>query len=285
MPQYTYSTVQFLRTTSRNETPKTVPSKPVTFSSIQSGNKWSGTDWTITDEDTLAKLIAQIALGQYCHVMDVLNETGTLACTSIQTAKEGAIDLLTAKDPQEPWHRDGWMFQAISWIAANIQDDTTVKSPPQMIHADKGFDCLHLCLDEESRDVVSVIICEDKATKNPRQQIRDQVWPQFKEMESGQHDNRLIAEISTLLAINNHIDPKRAVDTIFLQKTRAYRVAITVGDQENSARGREALFRGYDEVVKEDIPQRRRAETFYQKRLREWMDQMAAKAIVAVNTM
>ncbi|MYA60051.1 MAG: hypothetical protein F4X40_05760 [Chloroflexi bacterium] len=269
-----------------NETHKTMATSPVmVFKSIKAGNKWEGADWTIADEDALAELIARIAVGQHLHVMRVLEETGTLPYAPTQNAKDGAIALLTATKPGIPYQRDGWMFQAISWIAANLQDATTLKSPPHIIPADKGFDGLHLRLDETNTEVISVIICEDKATDGPRGKIQGQVWPEFEEMESGRRENELVSETSTLLAQNSHVDPERAVHEILWQRARAYRVSITVGDKEHSDDGREALFKGYDEVVTGSAAQRRRAETFYQENLRQWMDHMAAKAIAAVCAM
>ena len=261
------------------------PETVIVFRPIKDKGKWHGTDWQITDEDALAELIARIALGQYLHVTRVLRETNTLAYSPTQNAKDGAIALLTATDSENPWHRDGWMFQAISWIAANLQDTTTVKSPPHMIPADKGFDGLHLKLDAMNGYVNSVIICEEKATDQPRGKIRAQVWPEFKSMETGKRENELVSEISTLLAQNGHVDPERAIHEILWNQARVYRVSITIGEKENSKKGRKALFKGYEEVVTGDSAKRRRAETFYKKKLRNWMDRMADKAIAAVNAM
>lgn len=264
----------------------TAATKPaMAFDPIQAEGKWQGTDWTIIDENKLAELIARIAVGQHLHVMRVLKETDTTGYSPTQNAKDGAIALLTATDPDNPWQRDGWVFQAISWIAAHLQDTTTVKSPPHMIPADKGFDGLHLRLDETNDNVILVIICEEKATDRPRGKIKGQVWPEFRKIESGQREHELVAETTTLLAQNSHVDPERAVHEILWKQARAYRVSITVGDKENCDNGREALFEGYEEVVTGSDSNRRRAETLYQKTLRHWMNRIAARAIDAVNAM
>lgn len=257
----------------------------ITFKPICNGKLWSGSDWSITDEDELAALIARVALGQYRHVLKVLNETDCIAYTPTPSALEGAIRTLTAKDPEKPWQRDGWLFQVISWIAANIQDPGTVKSPPHIIHADKGFDGLHLCLDASSENVVSVIVCEEKATNGPRGKITSQVWPDFRSLEAGARDNELVSETTTLLAQNGHLDPDRAVHEILWEQARAYRVSITIGDKECSQKGREALFKGYKNATPGDDVEKRRAETFHQSNLRDWMKRMAAKAIEAAKEM
>ena len=255
------------------------------FRPIKAKGKWQGTDWRVVDEDTLAELIARIALGQHLHVTRVLRDTNTLVYAPTQNAKDGAIALLTPTDSNNPWQRDGWMFQAISWIAANLQDTSTLKSPPQMILADKGFDGLHLKLDAMSGNVISVVICEEKATDRPRSKVQGQVWPEFKRMESGQRENELVSEMSLLLVQNGHVDPERAIHQILWKQSQAYRVSITVGDKEHSKQGRKRLFKGYETVVTGNSPKRRRAETFYKKKLRNWMERMAHKAIAAVNAM
>ena len=257
----------------------------MSFKSIKSKDNWSGSDWTIVDEDALAEMIARIALGQHLHVMRVLNEAGTLAYSPTQNAKDSAIALLTANDEEKAWHRDGWIFQAISWIAAHLQDADTIKSPPQIIPADKGFDGLHLRLDKANGVVRSVIICEEKATSGPRGKIKGQVWPEFENIEAGKRENELVSETSTLLISHGHIDPEQAVHNILWHQARSYRVAITVGEKENSKGGREALFKGYEKVVMNKSAKDRRAETFYLKKLRKWMTKIAAKAIRAVDAM
>jgi len=253
----------------------------ITFTPIRHGQFWTGADWSISDEDELAVMIARVALGQYRYVLKVLKETDCIAYAPTRKVLDGAIRTLTAKDVDKPWQRDGWLFQVISWIAANIQNPDTLKSPPHMIHADKGFDGLHLCLDDSDENVVSVIVCEEKATTSPRGKITSQVWPEFKSLEAGSRDNELVSETTTLLAANRHLDPDKAVHEIMWKQARAYRVSITIGDNDCSSEGRKALFKGYKKTTPGNNVGKRRAETFHQSELRDWMDRMANKAIVA----
>lgn len=261
------------------------PNLMITFTPIKNGKLWIGSDWTIEDEDELASLVARVALGQYEHVLNVLEKTNCVAYAPAPTALKGATKLLTAKNPEEPWHRDGWLFQVVSWIAANLHDPASLKTPPQIRHADKGFDGLHVCLDSTDENVVSVVICEEKASDAPRGKITSQVWPDFKSMDTGERDHELVAETSTLLKANGHIDPSRAVHEILWKQTRAYRVSVTIGDNENSDSGRNALFSGYKKKVIGDDVERRRAETFYQRNMRAWMKRIADKAIIIAEEM
>ena len=262
----------------------TVPavSRVIRFTPTKAGNSWQGSDWTVTDEENLAQLIAGIAVGQSEHVSQILKGTNTLPLASAQHIHNAAIGLLTPKDPRDPSHRDGWLFQAISWIAAHLQDPASLKSAPQMAHALPGLDGLHLRFNIANGEVTTVTICEDKATTSPRKRIRDEVWPSFRRFESGDRDHELVSGTSALLAREKNVDVVRAVRRILWDRVRSYRVSITVCDRHNSAAGRVTLFSGYQELARGGGPQRRRAETFYQQELRSWMDQLAIKAVAAV---
>jgi len=254
----------------------------MSFTPIGHKNRWSGCDWSIEDDDELAQLIARVALGQYRHVLHILAETDCLLYAPAPSALEGARKLLTATN--EPWQRDGWLFQVVSWIAANLQGDTSLIAPPHMIHAHKGFDGLHVYLDPETRRVALVVICEEKATGNPRRMIKDEVWKDFESLERGERDNELVAEVSALVVQRQDIDPDQAIREILWNEARAYRIAITVSDKHADDNGRENLFKGYNETVTGDLS-RRRAETLYLNDLRSWMTAMAAKAVAAAEVM
>ena len=154
-----------------------------------------------------------------------------------------------------------------------------------MIHAHKGFDGLQLKLDDKKETVTSVVICEQKATGNPRKLITGQVWPEFESLETGRRDNELVAEVATILETNGHVDVDQAVSTIIWQNSRSYCVAITVGDDEHSDDGRKALFKGYKKILPARDVASRRAETLYQPDLRKWINDLAEKAIEAVHEM
>lgn len=254
----------------------------ITFKPISNGDVWTGSNWTITDEDKLAEMIARIALGQAGHVRKVLLATKAAIPALVPSAVLGAKKLLTADDPTEPWHRDGWLFQVIAWIASHLQDRAALQAPPHLIHAHKGFDGLALKLNDAGA-VELVVICEHKATSSPRGKITSQVWPEFEEIESGQRDNELIAEATTLLERYTNLDIDEAIGKILWERDRSYSVAITVGDKENSDEGRNKLFKGYDQIVDRSDVMFRRAETFYKVPLRHWMSRISEKSISLID--
>ena len=93
-------------------------------------------------------------------------------------------------------------------------------------------------------DIARVVICEDKATRNPRAQIRNKVLPDFVNYESGARDNELIAAVATILSRIGIHEADQVVENILWDNQRAYRLAVTVVPDlaAPSAQGR--LFKG-----------------------------------------
>jgi len=247
---------------------------PIKFAPIGSSSHWAGSTWKIASDNELAKLVARVALGQSHYALRVLKETGFVSSTAAGTTLPGAISLLTAADPKKPYHRDGWLFQVISWIAANLQDPNGLIMEPHMIHAHKGFDGVHVRMSKTKGTVDTVVICEEKATKNARQMVRDRIWPEFETMEKGDSDHRLLSEILVILKTRPDLDPDKAIEQLVWKNTRAYRVAITIKDGSDS----DELFEGYEKVIAGNVG-RRRGEVLPLKEMRAWMQSMATKAI------
>lgn len=257
---------------------------PISFTPIRNAEQWAGHEWSIDSDDELAELVARVALGQYRHVLHILAETGCMEAAPTPNALEGARQLLAVPAGADPFHRDGWLFQVMAWIAAHIRNEASLMAPPHMQHAEKGFDGLHVHIDDKTKTVLSVVICEEKATTRPRRTIRDEVWKEFEALETGARDNLLAAKVSTLLESRHDLDPDQAVRQILWNEARAFRVAITVNDNHNDTDGRKRLFKGYRKVVSGDVS-RRRAETFHLDDLRSWMRRIAKKALKEAETM
>jgi len=238
----------------------------------------------VVDQDALAEQVARIAVGQYRHVSRILLGAGTSAAIVAQAAKKDAIALLSLKPEEKPWHRDGWMFQAISWIAAHNDGGIAIRAP-HLIKALKGFDGLKLEL-SDAGEVDAVVIFEDKATENPRATIRDDVWPGIARLEQGERSNELAQEVSAFLETQLRsfpdLDVDAAIQEIAWKEARRYRVAITVNKSHATAEPRMALFKGFDSHAPGDTS-RRRAETMHVPDLRPWMKAFAALVIAKVN--
>lgn len=252
---------------------------PISFTPIYEKGCWSGSTWTVDDEDALADMIARVALGQSRSVERILQATDALPGDYPTGGFAGAKALLTVEEGADPYHRDGWFFQVISWIAAHRQDADALIRAPQMIKADKGLDGLIVEFDEN--DVARVVICEEKATEHARQKVKGAVWPEFANFETGARDNELVATVTALLERSGDPEPDKTVADILWSDKRAYRVAVTVGEGHSTEAGRKRLFKGYDTIVSGEVD-RRRAETLLLDDIRAWINAIATQAAAIV---
>lgn len=250
---------------------------PLTFKPIKDKTNWAGCRWEVVDDDKLAELIARVAMGQSRYVRRVLTELSVSATKGKSTALDGAIKLLTVVDPEYPFHRDGWMFQVISWISAHMQGLADVIAYPHTIHAHKGFDGVHVQFDKKKRSVSLVVICEEKATTNTKNLV-GRIWKEFAEMELGNRDNELTDQLTHLLENRSDIDVDKAIEEVIWKDARAYRVSVTIDNKFNSDAGYANLFKGYSTTISGKID-RRRSEVFYSSDIRDWFDKLAVKSI------
>jgi len=249
---------------------------------IEHGELCHGWTWTVDDEDLLAERVARIVLGQYRHVAKILSGAGLPGPVANTEQANAAIKQLTLTEGADPWHRDGWLFQSISWIAAHQQPSAALTRLPHIRKADKGFDGMQLSLNAEGTMVTAVVIFEDKATDNARDTIRDDVWPGIIALEKGERLNELSQEVSGMLDARATADPLFDLDSAIADtlwhEVRRYRVSITVGDTHNSSTTRAGLFKGFDESAPGPA-ERRRADTIYLPAMRNWMTEFAGRVI------
>ncbi|PQQ25701.1 hypothetical protein [Photorhabdus hindustanensis] len=129
-------------------------------------------------------------------------------------------------------HRDGLLFQHISWIAARLELPNGYMTSPHVRQADKGFDGFIIELDESVREIKRIVLCEDKASKSPRNLITSSVWPEIGTIRSGDRDDEILADLVTLLRSVPSIDAEEAVDEIFWEGAREFRVAVATGEDQ-----------------------------------------------------
>lgn len=258
----------------------------LTLEKVRSPDLCEGSEWVVVDQDALAEHVARIAVGQYRHVAKILLGAGATVAAVTQSAKADAITLLTLKKDEKSWHRDGWLFQAISWIAAHNANGVAIRAP-HLIKAHKGFDGLKLEL-SETGEVTAVVIFEDKATENPRDTFRDDVLPGIMKLEQGERTNELSQEVSSLLEAQMRtfpdLDVDAAVQQIVWKEARRYRIAITVDKPHLTAAKRKGLFKDYDTYAPGDIA-RRGAETMCLPDLRPWMQAFSDKVIAKIGAL
>ncbi len=246
---------------------------------IVHGDLCHGYRWEVADRNVLAERVARVALGQFRHVEGIL---AGLNVRALRTDKEVATDAkrkLEVAANGDPWHRDGWLFQTISWITANqSKAKGSAIELPHIFHAHKGFDGMQLDISDDGKAITAVVIFEDKATTDPRGVLRDDVWPTIEGFEAGERVSELLHTTTGLLSARQHSFPglnvDEAIDRIVWQEVRQYRVSITTGKTHAADATRERLFDGFADLAKGDVS-RRRAETMHFDDLRDWMTSFA----------
>ncbi|MES0041474.1 hypothetical protein [Mesorhizobium sp. M0091] len=253
---------------------------------INHGELCHGWAWTIEDEDILAQRVGRVALGQYRHVARILTGAAIAGPSTTTDHIAGATKFLTVEKGKEPWHRDGWLFQTISWIAAHQIAQGTITRPPHALKAHKGFDGMQLEIGSDGKSIVAVVVFEDKATSDAKGTIQGKVWPGIVSLEAGERLAELTHEASAMLETQQHLNPDLDIDAaianILWKEARRYRVSVTVSATDTGEGARADLFKGFDVKAPGDV-KRRRAETIHIPDLRIWMEVFAQRTIQHLN--
>jgi len=148
-------------------------------------------------------------------------------------------------------HRDGLLFQHISWIVAKKALPNGIMTSPHVRKADKGFDGFVMELDELQEGIETIILCEDKASEDPRKLITQSVWPEIEAIVDGQRDDEVLAELVTLLKIVPSIDAEDAIGTMFWEEARHFRVCVATSKKNRDKKSGcyTKLMKGFDEKV------------------------------------
>jgi hypothetical protein len=202
----------------------------------------------------------------------------------VRTAKEQVVQRLRDTSSDEVIaHRDGWLFQHISWIAAILDTaEPVVASAPHPRPAEKGFDIVLVPLASRQKAKLELIIGEDKATTNPRDMIRDRVWPEITDLENGARDAEVQATLTSLIAGAGITNKDELSTAAFWRRKKRYRVCVTIPSSSDTSAARQKLFKGYDDYAPGSAVERRKAETFALQDLRQWMEAFGRKVIVQV---
>jgi hypothetical protein len=171
-------------------------------------------------------------------------------------------------------HRDGWLFQFVSWIVCFQQNPDLVVRNPQPRPADKGFDGLAIYLENSS--VQHLLISEDKATNNPRKKILEEVFPEFDRHENGERDNELRAEIATLLEQRSDIDLDGMMESADWLTNKRYRASVATSRRKVGPRT--DIFADYEDHVIGD-QERRYANLYIHDDLRSFFHDLSKRIV------
>ena len=254
----------------------------------------SGLNWEVADFQELAKIVAVIAVGQVVHAARILDqlEPNALAL-SIQQLNEAACEQLTIKSGMNQVqeiaaraHRDGFLFECISWIATRQgANDRIFQKDPHISATSQGLDGLVVELEPIKAQIKTVTICEDKCTANPRDKFRDEVMPTFTEHHGNQVRGReLLATAVDIIKseFTNGTEALIAAQRVMDLGCRHYRAALTATIVTPEKRAK--LFKGYNGLAGIKQSQRIGATFVMNGDLRTWFQQLADAVIAAIKS-
>lgn len=255
---------------------------PLSIRQICHGQICQGWDWTVKDESMLAECIARIALGKYKHTFEIMKHI-QVTKTVDYSFKKSAVALLD-KSTKCPYNRDGWLFQAISWIASMKENPKALNCMPHIIWASKGADGLQIELNDDETQATALVIFEDKATENPKN-VMNEIWKYFSSIEDDTRRVEFSHSLSGLawsrVSSDSKFDIDKVAETVWQEKFH-YRVSIATDQKHNDESKREATFAEFCNCVPGGI-ERRRANTMYLPELRKWLDDLACLAIKKID--
>jgi hypothetical protein len=198
-----------------------------------------------------------------------------------------AVAKLTVKSATNPegvplFHRDGLIFEVISWLVATQQaTPNTLIRPPHVNATTQGMDGLAIELSASQTSLEKVTIFEDKCSKSPARIFNREVIPSFLQHHS---DGRVPELVSTATALikQAHLSPVDAVriaEEVLNHDIRQYQAALAISATHDSEARRKKIFNQYSKIKGITSSQRIAATFVVNSDVRVWFDQMAAKAV------
>jgi hypothetical protein len=250
-----------------------------------------GDRWSVQDVTQLARLTAVIAMGQAAYAAHILKELlpATPAFTNDDLCNEAKIKLTIQDDGKKPrtgyprWHRDGFIFEVISWIAARQNHgELALMKDPHVSATSQGIDGLMIELADDKSKVVMTTVFEDKCTENPRETFLQKVIPAFLERHKNKRSAELVATAAVLLRMAGIGEAAAAQlsAAVMDSSQRRYRAAFALTKEHDGQNERKKLFKGYNALAGISQNQRVGASLIVNGELREWFDAVASQAIV-----
>ncbi|HHK7932051.1 hypothetical protein LZ337_12985 [Serratia marcescens] len=249
--------------------------------------------WSVNDLNDLSKLIAVITLGQAQHAARIIHELEpngpAFSDVDLYAGARGQMRIRGSSEAQREvsrYHRDGFLFECISWITARQSaTDRTFLKDPHISSTTQGLDGLSIRMHPVEPVVVGVTIFEDKCTDNPRDKFRDEIMPTFTEHHGNKRSRDLVANAVSLIKEGglNGTEAARAASRVLDKQYRTYRAALTVDSTIAAPKKRKKLFNGYNNLTHIKKGQRVGAMLVIDGDLRDWFQDLANNVISALN--
>ncbi len=253
----------------------------------------TGSRWTADDLNALARIIAIIAMGQAVHAAQIIAELlPAEPAINNKDLRENAKQALSIRGNTESqrevsrYHRDGLIFEAISWAAAKqLTHGKALLRDPHVKSTTQGLDGLMIELDEDQSVIIRATIFEDKCSKDPRSVFRDEVMSAFLNYHKGSRANDLLAAAAALLEKTGLRGTRiiEAAARVLDREYRAYRGCLATTLEDDSQRRRNRLFAGFEELDGIAASQRIGGVLVTGHDLRGWFDEVAKRAIAYID--
>jgi hypothetical protein len=175
-------------------------------------------------------------------------------------------------------HRDGLLFQHVSWIAAHMRLPNARATQPHVRQADKGFDGVLLEVDSAQAGLSRIVLCEDKASVRPRALVTKSIWPEIELIQADKKDREILAALTAILDTMPGVDREAVIDATEWRRAHQFRVAITAGDDQIKAGGYQHIFAGFDGAAEGPI-ETRIAEVMPMNEVRLYLADLADRVI------
>lgn len=265
---------------------------PITSTIVPIDEDSTGQRWQINDEGELARLVGLVAKCEFGHVETILNGDTAVAITytaaQVAEIKHRVIEALTvAKDPltgkekhsTPKYHRDGFLFEAISWIVARkTSSPEALMRDPHIGATTQGLDGLMIELTVDKDDVIATTVFEDKCAEDARYTFANKTLPA---LQLHHKESRKILESATTLlrqefkAATVSTMAAKAID----MSVRQYRSSLTILPIEDTQAGRTRVFKGYLSLTGITQSDRWGCTLLPGIDIRDWFENFAVKVI------
>ena len=228
-------------------------------------------------------MVALVLIGLATHAEEVLAGAQLEFRRSPNAVRQKLYQRLHPIAGPPTYHRDGLLFEIISWIAARLtMESGDLISTPHLSSTQQGLDTLKVSFDPANRSLLRAVIYEQKCTDYPRKEFREKVIPAFAAWRAHERDNQLVQAVTALVARYglNNAERLQLYDRIVQDHPLEFQAALTVSPPPFDTTNCVSLFDGYADVTP-DITHRR-GDTFPLHNIRGWFADFAAKVWVKI---
>ena len=231
-------------------------------------------------------------MGQAAHAAQIIsNLERAHPAINDEALRADAIQALSIKGDTDKkrkasrYHRDGLIFEAISWAAAQQSTDgKALLRDPHIKSTTQGLDGLMIELDGQQTAISRATIFEDKCSEDPRRMFRDEIMAAFLTYHRKSRASELLAAAAALLekAGMRGTNAIEAASRVLDMGFRAYRGSLAITPEDDSRERCNHIFKDYENLDGIAAAQRIGGVFVTANDLRAWFDDLAKCAIAYI---